>query len=91
MNEYKVMADYESVGLWKKRPDGVWTHSPDSIPTIDGLRLIEVFEEWIDLYEIVMVDPARLDEFNVYGLRLAATLQNAIGNDGTVAYEPTRV
>lgn len=86
----RVMADYDSSGLWQMIPTGVFRHAMigyDALNLPPALRAR--FEEWIESYFAILEDaPFDYEGFNQTGRELAQGLKQHLGAESYVEFMP---
>lgn len=79
----RVMAEYESSGIWIVRQQGVFRHGMiDHGDLRLPQKLAERFIRWIELYEKQLTAPSEYDyeSFNAEGRELARNLKRHVGS-----------
>jgi hypothetical protein len=86
-NKLRVLAEYESSGIWLSEPNGVSEVKHEDLGLPQDLS--ERFCKWIVLYYERLTEAAiPLDQFNEIGRSLAKDLKAFVGPDVVVEYIP---
>lgn len=87
----RVMAEYDSSGIWMIRQMGVFRHGMVDHATLRlPPELARGFEQWIAQYEDQYENPEGYDyiAFNAEGRRLAQALKRHFGEEASVEFQP---
>lgn len=89
-SKLRVMADYESSGIWVIEAIGPFRHGMISHESLKlPVDIANRFDEWITLYWKRLRDPDfDSDEFNDFGRAIAKELKQFVGDDVYVEFVP---